>query len=187
MDFGPEANGFTLQGDAYATDTDLLGRDDISANGMNVLGRWTRRPSASSELQVQTYFDHTHRMVPEQFRESRNTFDVDVEQRWAAGARNSLRVAGGYRYSGDETLPTAVLAFDPANRARNLLSASVQGETAWSAHISTILGARIEHNDYSGVEWQPNARIRWTPTRMGLSVPGAAPRNFDYLRRYTNR
>src|SRR4029079_12525639 len=102
LDFGPEANGFTVQGDAYATNTDLLDRDDISANGMNVLGRWTRRPSKSSELQVQTYFDHTYRMVPEQFRESRNTFDVDVEQRWAAGARNSLRVAGGYRYSGDE-------------------------------------------------------------------------------------
>ena len=163
VDFGDSASGFTLQGDAYDTRVGFFDRDDIEARGINFLARWRRRWSSDSELQLQTYVDRTNRIVPDQFREMRQTFDVDLQHRFTASSRHHLSWGGAYRRSADDTEPTPLLFFDPEDRSTNLLSAFVQDDISWTRDLSTIFGIKFEHNDYTGVEYQPTARLRWTP------------------------
>ena len=163
LDFEPTNHTFTLQGDVYRTTSDTGAASDIHAEGANLLARWTRRPSSRSELQVQTYFDRTHRVVPNQIEEQRNTVDIDVQQRYAVNGRHMLSGGGGYRYSADDTWPTSLLVFDPEDRGTHLITAFAQDEFALTPAVMLIAGAKVEHNDYTGIEWQPTGRVRWTP------------------------
>jgi iron complex outermembrane receptor protein len=163
-DFGEPGRQLTLQADTYVTRTGLFDRDNVEAHGANVLARWTRRQSIDSEWQIQTYYDHTSRSVPLQFEEQRGTFDVDVQHHWTADPSHEVSWGAGYRVSADDTTATPVLFFEPEDRTTDLLSAFVQDQIAWGRRLSTIVGAKIEHNDYTGVELQPTARIRWTPS-----------------------
>ena len=163
LDFDPSHNSFTLQGDVYRTTTETATPTRLHANGANLLARWTRRPSSRSELQVQTYFDRTHRFVPNQIEEDRNTFDIDVQQRYNVNGRHTLSGGASYRYSADDTNPSPILAFEPMDRGTHLVTAFAQDEFAITPAVMVIAGTKIERNDYTGVEWQPSARARWMP------------------------
>jgi len=175
-DWDRSSDSFTLQGDVFRTTNDPLpSGDHIASDGVNVLGRWTRRPSSRSEWQVQSYIDRTHRFVPNQIDEKRTTWDLDVQQRWDAHARHRLSVGGSYRYSADQTVASPLLAFDPASRATHLFGAFVQDEIVLSPTLLVIAGTKVERNDYTGVEWQPSVRLRWMPTSV-QTVWGAVSR-----------
>jgi iron complex outermembrane recepter protein len=163
LEFEPAAHGFTLQGDVYRTRADTATDADIRADGANVLGRWTYRRSSRSELQVQGYFDRTRRVVPQQIDEARNTLDIEVLQRLNLNSRHTLSAGASYRHSADDTIASPLLAFDPAERTTHLAGAFAQDEFAISPAVLLVAGAKIEHNDFTGVEWQPSLRGRWMP------------------------
>ena len=165
VDLGPAANAVTLQGDVYASRVDIFDRRDIRGDGINVLGRWTRQMSPTAELEVQGYVDRTHRYVQDQFQESRLTFDIEAAHRWTDERRHSLNVGAGYRRSGDDTTPSRLLAFEPEDRSTDLFTAFAQDEITISPRVSAIAGVKLERNDYTGLEWQPSARLRWRPSR----------------------
>jgi iron complex outermembrane receptor protein len=166
-DWDRASDAFTLQGDVFRTTNEpFASGEQIASDGINLLARWTRRPSSRSEWQAQSYIDRTHRFVPNQIDEKRTTWDLDVQQRWIAHERHTLSAGGSYRYSTDETVASPLLAFDPASRATHLFSAFVQDEFALSATVMAIAGTKVERNDYTGVEWQPSVRLRWMPTSV---------------------
>ncbi|MSU63398.1 MAG: TonB-dependent receptor [Pedosphaera sp.] len=64
----------------------------------------------------------------------------------------------------DDTSRTFQLALNPADRTLHLLNAFVQDEiTIAPDRLKFVLGTKIERNDFTGVEVQPNARLLWTP------------------------
>jgi iron complex outermembrane receptor protein len=58
---------------------------------------------------------------------------------------------------------------------RNLFSAFVQDEILLASKFSLILGSKVEHNDYTGFEFEPNVRLQWT-VAPGRSVWSAVSR-----------
>ena len=59
----------------------------------------------------------------------------------------------------------ALFAFLPAHKALNRYSVFVQDEIALVPdRLRVTLGSKLEHNDYTGFEHQPSARLAWTPT-----------------------
>jgi iron complex outermembrane receptor protein len=175
-DWERSSDAFTVQGDVYRTTADPLpSGDQIESDGVNLLARWSYRPSSRSEWQVQSYIDRTHRFVPNQIDEKRTTWDLDVQQRWNAHARHTVSLGGSYRYSADRTVASPLLQFDPASRATHLFSAFVQDEVQISPTVAAVAGTKVERNDYTGVEWQPSARLRWMPTSVH-TVWGAVSR-----------
>ena len=84
------ADDMTFQGDLYSGDAGILNRPDISIHGGNLLGRWTHRFKGGSDLQLQTYYDRSSRLVPRQIDEVRNTYDIDLQHRFQAGARHDI-------------------------------------------------------------------------------------------------
>src|SRR5204862_8239147 len=60
-------------------------------------------------------------------------------------------------------LNPAVFAFIPGNRRLNLWNLFAQDEFEVRQGLKLTLGTKLEHNDYTGLEWLPNARVAWEP------------------------
>jgi iron complex outermembrane recepter protein len=163
FDFGSDTNGVMLQGEVFTSRSGLAGRDDLESSGGHVLGEWKRDFGAGNHLQLQFYYDRTARLVPLQFQEVRDTYDVELQHRKPFGARHVFAWGGGYRLSRDNTTPTVLLFFDPEDRTTHLLSAFAQDEFAVHEDVVVTAGARLELNHYTGLEAQPTARVRWMP------------------------
>ena len=180
LDWEPStANTFTLQGDAYAGEMNSLGtytdttgggltpvsiRLPFVMSGQNVLGRWKHEQSEDARLELQMYFDRTHQAQP-RLLETRNTFDIDLQQSFQLGNRNQFIVGGGYRVSSDHLSDNFDISFTKRHRSLQLFSAFIQDELILVPdRLRLTLGSKFEHNDFTGFETQPSARLIWTPT-----------------------
>ena len=183
MDWEPSAQDvFTLQGDIYAGSLDqtfgtfnptsptlsTIMSGEGQVNGGNVLGRWTHDFSADSDLKIQLYYDRTHRNSII-FNESLNTYDLDAQHHFAIGDehRNDFVWGVGYRANDDQLGSSTTVAFNPARQLTELYSAFAQDEITLVQHrLHLTVGAKFEHNSYTGFEAQPSGRLAWTPTEQ---------------------
>jgi iron complex outermembrane receptor protein len=163
FDFGSDTNGVMLQAEVFGSRSGLADRDDLEASGGSALGRWKQDLGAGQHLELQFFYDGTSRLVPLQFEEVRNTLDVELQHRIPIGGRHAFSWGAGYRVSRDDTTPTDRLFFDPEDRTTDLLSVFAQDELTLHEDVAVTAGARLEHNDYTGLEAQPTARVRWMP------------------------
>jgi iron complex outermembrane recepter protein len=169
-------DNLTIQGDAYqgtigqralvssfTAPFSTVVEDAAGVSGMNLLGRWRRSLSETSNLALQVYYDRTFRREAT-FQERRNTVDLDFQHRFKPASHQELIWGLGYRYTkGDtESLPTVIIS--PRDKTDNLFSAFVQDEVLFlDDRLRLTVGSKFEHNDYSGFEFQPSGRILWNP------------------------
>jgi iron complex outermembrane recepter protein len=147
--------------------------DDVALTGANLLVRWAAGARTGSNVVVQTYVDRTHR-TEALFTEDRHTFDVDLQHGLAPVGRHRLLWGAGYRLSADATDAVPIRQFEPADRTTHLVSAFAQDQiTLRQNALDLVLGSRFEHNAYSGFEWQPSARLVWTPAPLHTAVLSA--------------
>jgi len=93
-----------------------------------------------------------------------DTFDIDFQHHIVWGARQDIVWGLGYRLSSDEMDPTLRISATPESRRTQLFSSFAQDEIAiLQDRIHLSLSARLEHNDYTGFDLQPSARVVWTP------------------------
>jgi len=132
-------------------------------NGENILAAWRRRLK-SGDVQVVGYWDRTNRSELN-YQEIRNTFDIDFIHHLALG-RNDVTWGAGARISPDhflQVVPTVL--FSPVHDYYNIYSGFIQDEIAIVPdRLSFTLGSKFEHTSYSGYDYQPSARIAWTPS-----------------------
>lgn len=166
LDWEPsDSHQFTVQGDYYGGAIAQPGLSDILVEGGNLLGRWTRMFSEDSNLKVQFYYDYTRRVIPGTFSEHLGTYDLDVQHQFPVGERQKIVWGAGYRLLDDDVGNTAALAFLPAQVTRQVFSAFAQDSIVLvPERLQLTIGTKVEHNDYTGFELQPSARLAWTPT-----------------------
>ena len=70
----------------------------------------------------------------------------------------------GYRFTRDVVGEAQNLAFLPAHLDHNLYSGFVQDEVILGKNLTVTLGTKLEHNDYTGLELEPSARVQWNFT-----------------------
>jgi len=132
-------------------------------NGGNLLGRWRRTFSETSDLAIQLYYDWVGRdegMISAEIR----TFDVDIQHRFGVNTRQEIIWGFGYRLIDDEYDGTFDMSVHPEERSVHLFNAFAQDElTLIEDRLRLTLGSKFEHNDYTGFEIQPNARMLWRP------------------------
>lgn len=147
----------TIPGLKYQTD------DHADVRGWNTLARWTRTFSETSDISLQFYYDRTERK--EIFlNEARDTFDIDFQHRFQLSDRHNLIWGLGYRHTGDNLDNSYTISFNPSSRNEELFTGFVQDEiTVVDDRLKLIVGTKIEKNDYTGYEFQPSARLLWTP------------------------
>ena len=135
--------------------------DESEFAGWNVLTRWKRVFSDSSNMELQLYFDRTERESA-MFREDRDTFDFDFQHRFKFGERHDIVWGLGYRLNHDDIRNTFSLSFNPDDRYMSLYSGFVQDEiTLIEDKLLLTVGSKISYNKFTDSEIQPNARLLW--------------------------
>lgn len=164
----------TVQGDYYdghsAQRTNMTSStanfaidDNPRVRGWNMLTRWTRKYSESSDMSLQFYYDRTERYAIS-LGETRDTFDIDFQRRFQLADNHNLIWGLGYRHTGDNTNASYTIAFNPSNRKEEVFTGFVQDEiTIVDDLLKFIVGTKVEKNDYTDYEIQPNVRLLWTP------------------------
>jgi len=166
----------TLQGDYYDGHENVQTGGTGDASGQNLLGRWTRTLSDESDLSLQSYIDQTHladpfpsltagtlRLSPPGvLYDDLMTYDVDFQHRFPIGTLNRVVWGLAYRLTHDAVIAAPAVGFLPPVLRQNLFSAFVQDEIALRKDLSFTLGTKLEHNDYTGFEFEPSARLSWT-------------------------
>jgi iron complex outermembrane receptor protein len=177
LDSSPSARDtVTMQGDFYDGHEDEPTGGTATTSGGNLLGRWARKFSGDSDMRLQSYFDRTHLLDPEPalmlgtlplapagiLQDDLTTYDIDFQHRLSLGSRNRIVWGLGYRYTHDIVSNAPGVGFLPMLLDQRLYSAFMQDEIALMPNLSFTLGNKFEHNDYTGWELQPDARLRWT-------------------------
>ena len=169
-------NQFTLQGDYQSgkagqqvtipTDpapATMNVVDDTDLDNSNLLFRWQHRHSGGNTSSLQVYYDHVGYDGAVLY-EDRDTVDVEFQNRFRAGTRHDMTWGLGYRHISEDTNPTSSFELIPDNRDVNLYSTFLQDEISLIRNrLALTIGSKFEHNDFSGYEVQPSARLAWTP------------------------
>ena len=137
--------------------------EQIKSFGGNLLGRHQHTFSATSDYSLQVYYDFYQR-DESALKETRHTLDIDFQHRFSLLDWNDIVWGLGYRYNHDNFPATSLVSLSPVSRNDQLFSAFIQDElTLIDNALWLTLGAKFEHNDYSGFEVQPTARLMWAP------------------------
>jgi iron complex outermembrane recepter protein len=138
-------------------------RDRVS--GGNLLLHWKHTLTTTSDIALQTYVDRVDRDRP-QFGEKRDNFDIDVVYHRATSVWNDLLLGGGFRVNPDKisTHNPGSVDFLPAIRRDKLYTGFIQDEIKFVPDkLSLTVGVKLEHNAFSGFEFQPTGRLLYRP------------------------
>jgi iron complex outermembrane receptor protein len=139
-------------------------QDTIATTGSDLLVRWQRVLSDESDLALQVYYDR-YEYELYLFDEKRDTGDIDFQHRFRASDRHELVWGLRCRRSADEIRGAYGLSYDPPERTDDLYSAFIQDEIMLRPErLSLTVGSKFEHSGYTGFEYQPSARIAYTPS-----------------------
>jgi iron complex outermembrane receptor protein len=150
----------------------------LLTRGGNALSRLTHDFSEGSQLQLQAYYDETLRNGGGTY-ERRRTFDFDAQQRIRMVEWNEVVFGGGYRLMDDNLTGATYPKLVPPTSTTELFSAFLQDElTLVPDKLTLTVGTKVEHNDYTGLEVQPSARLLWriTPTQSVWAAVSRATR-----------
>lgn len=176
-------DALTVQGDIYQTKINQFAyysqitspyqvTENVKNNdyGGNLLSRLQHTFSPTSDYSLQFYYD-TYAHNEGMYSDSRDTLDVDFQHRFALMDRHEIIWGTSYRYGHDKFVgnplqngSAATLNVNPASVNDQLFSGFIQDElTLIDNKLWLTIGSRFEHNDYSGFEGQPSAKIMWAP------------------------
>lgn len=135
-----------------------------TASGGNLLARWQHTISNTNEFSLQLSYDHSQRDVLI-LGERRNTLDMDFQHRFKPGSSQEIIWGLGYRHSTDQVRGSSTFALTKPSERLSLYSMFLQDEISLLPDtLALIIGTRLDHNDYTGWEFQPNGRLIWTPS-----------------------
>ncbi|MBK8816926.1 MAG: TonB-dependent receptor [Methylococcaceae bacterium] len=200
-----EQDELTLQGDLYHTDINQTLMtpnfipptfnqtisDQAYNEGWNITSRLRHKYSTTAEYILQFYYDHTRRN--EFFsQQSLDTFDIDFQNSFELTDSQDFIWGLGYRTNMDQFNTTQLTALTPSRRNTQLFSAFLQDEfTLVEDALWLTIGSKFEHNDYTGFEGQPTARLMWAPSpkqrvwaafSRSVRTPARAEQDVDLLR-----
>ncbi len=154
-------------------DEDITGRD--------LLVRWKRRIDGWGEFSAQLYYDHVKRFqrfdIPGmQEKYDIDTYDFDFSHHFLMLERHGITWGGGIRYITDSIHNNSPVRFSPEKRGQYILNLFIQDEIELlPKRLYLTAGTKIEHNDYTGYEFEPSVRIRWHPSE-GQTIWAAVSR-----------
>jgi iron complex outermembrane recepter protein len=148
---------------------------DVSASGADLTARWSHAFDDGASVSVQAYLDRTERTVLPTLSETQDIADLQVQHSLRALGAHALVWGANLRYGVDHNGNSPYLAFLPPDLDQKWTSLFAQDDIALRPDLHMTVGARLEHNDYTGSEWLPSARLAWKPDAAKL-LWGAASR-----------
>lgn len=166
-----------LQGDLYSTAegqtlTTVLSNnlpavatfnDAITVGSGDIEARWSHTLQDGSDVSLNVYDNHFKRL-DQAIVETSNIFNADLQYHLKLNSRNDVMSGLGYRFTADNLTSGYDTQWFPAQRNAGLYSAFVQDEIKLAESASFTMGTKLEHNAFSGFEFEPSAQFTWTPT-----------------------
>ncbi len=177
LDHARGIDQFTLQGDFYYNahgdrlDKTLLASPIIQvgnargdSKGGNLRLRWDRKLSEKSSIMLQSYYDISDYRILTWANVLTESFDIDFQHRFPLFERHDITWGANYRLYHNKINDTETIAFNPRGQINHLGGIYVRDEiTLIPDQLLFTIGSRFDHNDFSGWEIQPNARLMWMP------------------------
>ena len=175
-------DSLTLEGNVYRGDAGELVNTVVSISppvngilslrdvfsGWDVVSRWNHVASPHSETTLQIDFDHSNR-GDTTYGTGLSTFGIDFDHHVGWGKRQDFVWGLGYYLTSDELTTTLRIAFTPPDQTRELFSSFVQDEIAIRPdRLYLTVGAKLEHNDFTGLGLEPSARIAWIANERNM-------------------
>jgi iron complex outermembrane receptor protein len=184
VDTGRPDGGFTIQGDAYDGSLDPVQPERQTITGSNLLARWTGTTAAGSRQTVRFIYDGTHIHSPGVLEEQLHSFDLLAQQDTKVTDNQSVVFGAGYRLSRDRILNGTALVFLPGSQALQWANLFAQDDIDVTKKTRVSIGARAEHNSYTGWEFLPSLRLSHSINDdhviwSGLSRSVRAPSRID--------
>jgi len=157
-------NVFFAEGDAYRGNSPhLIGTlpvyDETSGGDINL--RWERQLHDGSGFYLQGYFDRTLRDKT-LLGETRNTIDIDFIQHFRIGGKQTLTYGGGLHWSPFKILAEyPQISLVPSTGTDHVHTGFIQDAFGLGRGLSLTVGAKLQHNNYSGFDIQPSGRLLW--------------------------
>ncbi len=179
----------TIQGDIFANRIgDSLMQPSLIApfsrldivnateKGGNIRLRWDRTFSEKSSIMLQTYYDRVDNQLAPWTRYA-ESFDIDFQHRLPLLQQHDVTWGLNYRLYNNKVAETELTTFTPSQRTNHNFSAFIRDDIGLLPEKLTLtLGTRLDHNDFTGLEVQPNGRLMFTPdpqNSMWLSISRA--------------
>src|SRR5947207_618125 len=175
---------WNVQGDFYSGAEDVPATGGAGLSGGNVLGRWTHETPGGASMNLQVYYDHTHLSQPfpaspaappffsgfpaASLQDDLDTYDLDFQYHFSWSARHKVAWGLGYRATRESDEDLSIVRFTPAVLNQSLYSGFAQDETSLARRLYLTVGSKLEHNDYTGFEFEPSARLQWNPQSTHL-------------------
>lgn len=171
-------DNLTLEGELYAgregelgyvlpsvTSPTLVGvPEQIDLDGGFLVADWAHAHSARTDSDFHIAYTRNDRKDPQE-PETRDTLNVDYKLHTAWGDRQDLVLGAGYQITADAIGGSFTVFFAPASRSLQTVDTFVQDEIqAIPDRLYVTLGTKFEHNDYTGFNVMPSARVAWLPT-----------------------
>ena len=179
IDWRPSANStVTIQSNIYdgRPKPDSGSKPPVIARGDNLLARWNYKPSDKFDFQLQVYYDHRWRDFNNGLTENLKTYDIEWQNRYKAGENHELTYGLNFRWMDHHVNNLEFFAFRPADKLLHVYSLFLQDKIMLlKKRLYFTIGSKMEHNVYTGFEYQPGIRLAWTPA-AGQTVWGAVSR-----------
>jgi iron complex outermembrane receptor protein len=176
-----KADTLTTQGDIYrirAGDIEKyplptapfqLQNQDSPAHhrGGNLQTRWQHKYADDSEAVLQLYYiqHHNNRLFVTPHIDNDKTLDVDFQHRFH-WLNQDIIWGLNYRYFSFNSNENFKITFNPTRQNLQLFTGFLQDDISLvKDKLNLTLGTRLEHNDFTGFEVQPNIRLLWTPDK----------------------
>jgi iron complex outermembrane recepter protein len=123
-------------------------------------GIWNHKYSSRSDSTLELSFDQYRRN--DVLHDHRGTLDIDFQHHFAWGERQSVVWGGEYRLSVSKSSGSWYVSLAPADLDTSLYSGFAEDEISiLPQRVLLTVGARLEHNYYSGFDLMPSARMAW--------------------------
>lgn len=136
--------------------------DNVRLNGENLLARWTNQEGDRKSWALQAYYDHTAREDSVLGNQEVNVTDLDFQRHFGWLYHQEIAWGLQYRYVNNKLSPGSLVSLNPKERDTHLYSAFLSDEVSlFQDRFKLNIASRFEHNDFTGFEIQPTARMTW--------------------------
>jgi iron complex outermembrane receptor protein len=171
-------NSISIHGDIfsgtasnYFTTLNNPNKNDKDSRGANIVVNWDKKLSKQSNFILNSYFDYDQFSIPVLQRSSK-TFDVDFQHFYNSSKDNQFIWGLGYRQIADDIEESTMLNgvapvnYSPDHRNDQWFTAFIQEKFGLiSDKLYLTIGSKFEKNEFTGFEYQPNARLAYYPSR----------------------
>jgi iron complex outermembrane recepter protein len=174
-----ESNSLTLQGDVFSgeyaikssnavtslapiTTSDIV--QDAQIRGGNFIARWKHQFSETSDMALQFFYNHDHRDSLLMRELLVDTYDLDFQYRFQLGDRHGILWGLGHRFMQDSFENSIGISYFPDSNLNYISNAFIQDKISLiKDELYFTIGSKFSINNFTGFEFQPNARLAWTP------------------------